>query len=52
MLKVFADFNARTSDGACFVLTYDGVDLERQIEQLHLKREIKLYYIKTKMILR
>jgi hypothetical protein len=37
MLKVFADVNARTNNGACFILIYDGVDLEKQIEQLHHK---------------
>jgi hypothetical protein len=47
MLKVFTDFNASTSDGACFILTYEGADLERQLEIKNgfiWRREIKLYW--------
>lgn len=36
MLKVFADFNDRTSDGACWNLRHDGNDLEKKIDELGL----------------
>jgi hypothetical protein len=34
MLKVFTDFNARTSDGVCWILKYDDADLEKRIDDL------------------
>jgi hypothetical protein len=34
MLKVFTDFNARTSDGVCWNLQYDDIDLEKRIDDL------------------
>jgi hypothetical protein len=52
MLKVFADFNARTKDDACFALHYRGVVLEKQIEDLRLSKGIKLCCTRTKTILR
>ena len=36
MLKVFTDFNARTSDGVCWNLKYDETDLEERIADLKL----------------
>jgi hypothetical protein len=36
MLKVFTDFNARTSDGACWNLKYDDADLEKRADDLKL----------------
>jgi hypothetical protein len=36
MLKVFTDFNARTSDGVCWNLKYDEMDLEERIADLKL----------------
>jgi hypothetical protein len=36
MLRIFTDFNARTSDGACWNLKYGGADLERKICDLKL----------------
>ena len=36
MLKVFTDFNARTTDGVCWNLKYDGTDLEKRINELKL----------------
>ena len=36
MLKVFTDFNARTSEDICWNLKYDNVDLERKIDDLKL----------------
>jgi len=38
MLKVFADFNARTKDDACFTLHYRDVVLEKQIDDLRLSK--------------
>ncbi len=42
MLKVFADFDARTKDDACFFLHYRGVVLEKQIEDLRLSKGDKV----------
>ena len=42
MLKVFADFNARAKDDACFALHYRGVVLEKQIEDLRLSKGDKI----------
>lgn len=36
MLKVFTDFNARTSDDVCWNLKYDETDLEEKIADLKL----------------
>jgi hypothetical protein len=36
MLKVFTDFNARTSDGVCWNLKYDDADFEKRIDDLKL----------------
>lgn len=36
MLKVFTDFNARTSDDVCWNLKYDGMDFEEKIADLKL----------------
>ncbi len=36
MLKVFTDFNARTSDGVCWSLKYDDADLEKKADDLKL----------------
>ena len=36
MIKVYADFNARTKDGACFILSYNDVSLDREIPELDL----------------
>jgi hypothetical protein len=36
MLKVFTDFNARTSDDVCWNLKYDDTDLEEKIADLKL----------------
>jgi hypothetical protein len=42
MLKVFSDFNARTPDGVCWNLRYQGIDLEEQVQALHLARGDKI----------
>ena len=42
MLKIFADFNARTNDEACFVLFYRDVALGTQIEELRLSKGDKV----------
>jgi hypothetical protein len=34
MLRVFTDFNAKTSDGVCWNLKYDDTDLEKRIDDL------------------
>jgi len=36
MLKVFTDFNARTSDGVCWNLKHHDADLEAKIVDLKL----------------
>lgn len=36
MLKVFTDFNARTTEDLCWNLKYDNVDLEKSIGDLKL----------------
>jgi hypothetical protein len=36
MLKVFTDFNARTSDDVCWNLKYGDTDLEEKIADLKL----------------
>jgi len=51
MLKVFADFNARTKDDDCFTLHYRGVVLEKQIEDLRLSKGDKVI-TRTKTVLR
>ncbi len=42
MLRVYADFNSRTSDGACFILLYNGRDLEAQVATLNFSRGDKV----------
>jgi hypothetical protein len=42
MLKVFTDFNARTSNGMCWILKYDGSDLGKKIDELGLARGDKV----------
>ena len=37
MIRVFTDFNARTSNGNCWILHYRDADLSGQIEALRLK---------------
>jgi len=36
MLKVFTDFIARSADGVCWNLKYEGVDLEKRIDDLKI----------------
>jgi hypothetical protein len=45
MMKVFTDFNARTSNGACWILKYDGSDLGEKIDELGLAKgdKVKLF---------
>jgi hypothetical protein len=38
MIRVYADFNARTLDGDCFILYYEGIELENCIERLGLTK--------------
>lgn len=42
MVRVFADFNARTSDGACVILNYGGRALETQMSDLGLSEGSKV----------
>ena len=42
MLKIYADFNARTNGDACFVLFYRDVALGTQIEELRLSKGDKI----------
>lgn len=43
MIKVCADFNARTKDDdACFILIYKKIALEKQIENLALVKGDKI----------
>jgi hypothetical protein len=42
MLRVFTDFNARTSDGICWNLVYQGTDLDKQADDLHLAKGDKI----------
>lgn len=36
MLRVFSDFNARTPEGVCWLLSYNRVPLEDQVQELGL----------------
>ena len=38
MIRVFTDFNAITPDDVCWNLVFRGVDLDRQIDDLGLKK--------------
>jgi hypothetical protein len=42
VLKVFTDFNARTPDGMCWNLVYQGGDLHKQIRELRLAKGDKI----------
>lgn len=42
MLKVFTDFNARTADGSCWNLVYEGRDLDKRTDELHLVKGDKI----------
>ncbi len=38
MLRVYADFNSRTSAGECWILTYAGENLDEQVKKLQLAK--------------
>ena len=42
MLRVFTDFNARTPDGICWNLIYQGSELDKQADSLHLAKGDKI----------
>lgn len=42
MYRVYADFNARTPDGLCWILMYNNLVLEKQITNLHLSKGDKI----------
>jgi len=42
MLRVFTDFNARTPDGICWNLIYQGSELDKQADNLHLAKGDKI----------
>lgn len=45
MLRLYTDFNDRTSDGICWNLSYSDIPIENQAEELHLivGESVKLY---------
>jgi hypothetical protein len=48
MLKVFTDFNARTVDGVCWILVYQGSDLDERTDELHLRKGDKIILFQDK----
>jgi hypothetical protein len=42
MLVVRTDFNARTVDGVCWILVYQGADLEERKDELRLQKGDKI----------
>ena len=42
MLRVYADFNARTPDGMCWILRYEDSALEERISDLRLRKGDKI----------
>jgi hypothetical protein len=36
MIKIYADFNDKTTDGGCWILQHDGSDLAEQVDELGL----------------
>jgi hypothetical protein len=45
MLKIYTDFNSETADGKCWLLQYDNLPLEEQLEKLKVSVDdiVKLY---------
>lgn len=45
MIKVYADFNDKTTDGGCWILLYEGTDLAIKVAHLGLSigDKIRLY---------